>query len=1384
MILKELFDKPYPYRWIEKSDEAWKAEAQLDGNDYLTINFDTTDFNLTEWEVNFQRGGDYDFKPTGAGDEFLVFATVVAAIKEWFKNQRPKPREIFFSGDKEDTTNAESRIRLYDRFARQFAQATGYRVERNEMRMSVSWNFVRPKKKKSVKEVKIDNAKGRGQVPMNQDIDYYGLRVKMRPSTFLKLAAPLASDASDEMKDYIRKGGAIGAPFLIIRVEEGEEPYVKGHEGRNRMKAIMAVEGDAPVETHLFFRGDISRARQLTPEIVARLKKGLRQQVTHQYVSGPLWEEAAGVGIITKQNTTADVKPGETKRQAAKFGNKVDKKNQPPELHKKARRNSNAHVLTNLGLGESMKLNEVFEKKFPWRWFDQTEYRWAATFKSPDGGLFEVFFLPKSRQSPNWIVNFDRDGSHRRSNKGYELPVFATVLDIINEFFNKEFVNSLEFSAFKEGGNQRDDHEGHGSRSKLYSRMVKRFAQKAGLEFAIDDHDPAEVIYLIRKPQNEISENIEANNDIGVQAFAKSLESKYDLKDIWMNDMASRNAIELANIIVKRDAQKRGTGSAVMQEIVDFAEQHGRIIVLDPAIIDKRHGTTSQARLRRFYKRFGFIDNKGRNKDYNFRHLMVRYPENKINESSHQQADIDDVADWLDTIPENLGIKIVYEPISKFEKSIKDMLGTYDEFPQDRKRTNRILKKLKAGEKALPIYVEKNDPHLFAMEGRHRMVAFLLFGMEKIPVAYVWDKTKQESLSEAQEKVYGYKAMKYNPETGEITSGADSRVTKGVKLRKGMTLKMPGKGLFMSTNRDYVEQYYSGHNDHEALIKFEFDPDAITSGNLTDHENEFTVPSARVVDFEVLNHLEESTQLNELFAKTYNWSWDNKAPKLWIASFNDANNEEVLVIFESQSKENTVFEMAFKKHDSIKRTNTGDQFAIISTVMNIANQFLSENTDVEALTFTARREGAAASDPNIRDSRASLYHRLLTKIARENNFEYASRRVARMTEFILRRKVDIHETEIIKPHPNDTLGVKRANMPQVHKDHYPEFIQYLKDHGARVAMRRVHARKLKPVQSEFSDAGVEKMMNNKDASKGTTREKPLIVSSDNYIIDGHHRWLASYNLDEDILIMQFSLPIKQLFQLTKDFKHTTYKDIHESTVNEALKDAYKYDVYFDRPEIAKAKFKTQDGHKVIVSLGMIDAASLADYADFDIRDIGLQSDDIWEFLFKRDGEIDLTNQGDQWRIMATVIAVFRDLVARKKPKAVAFSATKHEGGGKGRLPLYRRMAQAFAQESGFQAKEFDLIDETYFILFAPSINLGENISITGTERHKKEQEKGLAPGSDAWFKHWFSRPYMKREQLEQLKTEAVNYLKGVRNEKKTNRRRTNCNGGSNERRSN
>ncbi len=171
-----------------------------------------------------------------------------------------------------------------------------------------------------INEVIIDNKNGRGVVPNNQDVDYFGMRVNMKPSTFIKLASKLGRDPEPEMIDYIKQGGAIGSPFLVINVPWDEDDdsklQVRGHEGRNRMLAILKAEGDAPVETHLFFSGKFNRARHLEPEFMDAIKKELISQ-DDQLVSGPLWE--AGVGKITAYNTTVDVKPGETERQAKKF---------------------------------------------------------------------------------------------------------------------------------------------------------------------------------------------------------------------------------------------------------------------------------------------------------------------------------------------------------------------------------------------------------------------------------------------------------------------------------------------------------------------------------------------------------------------------------------------------------------------------------------------------------------------------------------------------------------------------------------------------------------------------------------------------------------------------------------------------------------------------------------------------------------------------------------------------------------------------------------------------------------------------------------------------------------------------------------------------------
>jgi len=80
--------------------------------------------------------------------------------------------------------------------------------------------------------------------------------------------------------------------------------------------------------------------------------------------------EEAAVGVVAHNkkmakdpryitSMTVDVKPGETQRQAKKFGNKLDKKGIPPVINSKG----NANVLFNLGLAEGYKLQLERDKK-------------------------------------------------------------------------------------------------------------------------------------------------------------------------------------------------------------------------------------------------------------------------------------------------------------------------------------------------------------------------------------------------------------------------------------------------------------------------------------------------------------------------------------------------------------------------------------------------------------------------------------------------------------------------------------------------------------------------------------------------------------------------------------------------------------------------------------------------------------------------------------------------------------------------------------------------------------------------------------------------------------------------------------------------------------
>ena len=113
-----------------------------------------------------------------------------------------------------------------------------------------------------------------------------------------------------------------------------------------------------------------------------------------------------------------------------------------------------------------------------------------------------------------------------------------------------------------------------------------------------------------------------------VESLEYSLKTKYkNLDTLMLSYDNNRNSIIIH--MIKVHSKKEGTGSYVMRDLTTFADNNGMNIWLDPAQRDDHHGTTSRSRLVKFYKRFGFVENKGRNKDFSWRGGMYRTPTRK-----------------------------------------------------------------------------------------------------------------------------------------------------------------------------------------------------------------------------------------------------------------------------------------------------------------------------------------------------------------------------------------------------------------------------------------------------------------------------------------------------------------------------------------------------------------------------------------------------------------------------------------------------------------------------------------------------------------------------------------------------------------------------------
>lgn len=93
--------------------------------------------------------------------------------------------------------------------------------------------------------------------------------------------------------------------------------------------------------------------------------------------------------------------------------------------------------------------------------------------------------------------------------------------------------------------------------------------------------------------------------------FEKGLAMKYNeyLEQLHFYYDAPSNSIFLTDIYIKPQYKGKGMGTKIMKELIQFSNSLKLPIQLIPAT-DSLH-TKSLRRLINFYRRFGFIENKG-----------------------------------------------------------------------------------------------------------------------------------------------------------------------------------------------------------------------------------------------------------------------------------------------------------------------------------------------------------------------------------------------------------------------------------------------------------------------------------------------------------------------------------------------------------------------------------------------------------------------------------------------------------------------------------------------------------------------------------------------------------------------------------------------------
>jgi GNAT superfamily N-acetyltransferase len=173
----------------------------------------------------------------------------------------------------------------------------------------------------------------------------------------------------------------------------------------------------------------------------------------------------------------------------------------------------------------------------------------------------------------------------------------------------------------------------------------------------------------------------------GSQNAPKHYESVDSFREHW-NALGVRNMTDIrakgtpyehirpSEIEVDKASRNKGLGTAFMEDLVAFADLTGKQIRINPS---DELGATSKGRLEKFYKRFGFVENKpGKNKDYAISERFYRQPSS----GERFKATSEDIRFMPASDQDTKALQMLPKPRRSLDAAYRDGVKTRSQDPQ------------------------------------------------------------------------------------------------------------------------------------------------------------------------------------------------------------------------------------------------------------------------------------------------------------------------------------------------------------------------------------------------------------------------------------------------------------------------------------------------------------------------------------------------------------------------------------------------------------------------------------------------------------------------------------------------------------------------------